>query len=68
MKEEDVKKLDILLESIRAHMNLFIFPMKEKTFDFAEIQLQRLESDIRELRRIFELAKGDKTSEEKEEK
>jgi hypothetical protein len=49
-------------------MNLLILPLKDGVDEFAEIQLQRLESDVRELRRIFELAKGDKTPEEKEKK
>jgi hypothetical protein len=68
MKEEYIKKIDILLESLRAHMNLLIYELKAGIDDYAREQYKRIEEDIDEIGGTLKKGLEDKTPEKKEEK
>jgi len=66
MKEKYVQKIDVLLESCRAHMNLLIGELKAGVDDWAEEQLRRLENDVLKIREAFTRGLKDKSPEKKE--
>jgi len=68
MKEEYIKKIDILLESLRAHMNLLIYELKAGIDEYAEEQLKRIYEDFLEIKDTFKEGLEDTTPEKKEEK
>jgi len=69
MEEKYIQKLDYLLESLRAHMNLFIYEAKAGLEDIAQEQLARMTEDLKMIQDTFleakKAAKGQKTSKKK---
>jgi len=61
MNEKYVNKIDIILESLRAHMNLLILELKQGLDDYAEKQLKRIKEDVKEIEKTFYKGKAKQT-------
>ena len=68
MDKEYVHKIDVYLESLRAHMNLLIGELKEGCDEYAAEQLTRMERDVKMIRNTFEEGLRKEMEKEKEEK
>ena len=68
MKEKYIHTIDVLLESLRSHMNLLIGELKEHQDEYAAEQLTRIERDVKVIRNTFDEGLREKNEEEKEEK